>query len=96
LPLDVLVSGEIENMPDLIHLLETIYLERWKTFEVTQPINEIHEFATDLLQLGLKHNSQIIATYGKELINAADSFNIDALLKLILKYKTTIESLKIL
>ncbi len=92
--IDVSVSGEIEDLSGLMLSLETVYHERWKTFAVTQPIDEIHDFASDLFQLGLKHNSQIIAAYGKELINAADSFNIDALLKLILKYKSTIDSLK--
>ncbi|HBH83848.1 MAG TPA: hypothetical protein DDY34_08590 [Bacteroidales bacterium] len=91
---DTLVTGEIENLSDLILSLETVYHERWKTFAVTQPINEIHEFASALFQLGLKHNSQIIAAYGKELIDAADSFDIDTLLKLILKYKSIVGNLK--
>jgi hypothetical protein len=47
-----------------------------------------------LSQLGLDHNSNIITGYGKDLISAADSFNIGAILKLIGKYKGIIESLK--
>lgn len=89
-----IMSGEITDLPDLIHSLETIYYEKWKTFSVTQPLDEINAFASELLQLGTKHNSDAIAVYGRELINAADSFNIDALLKLILKYKVIVESLK--
>jgi CheY-like chemotaxis protein len=91
---DVIISGDIIQPDELIHCLETTFNERWKTFAVTQPLNEIHEFATDLYNLGSEHNSHIVVSYGQELIDAADTFNIDTLLKLILKYKSIIENLK--
>jgi len=42
----------------------------------------------------MDHNSNIITSYGKDMINAADSFNIGAILKLIGKYRGIIGSLK--
>jgi hypothetical protein len=44
--------------------------------------------------LGKNHNSVIITGYGEELVRAADSFNIETILKLIRKYTGIVESLK--
>ncbi|MCX6254661.1 MAG: PAS domain S-box protein, partial [Bacteroidia bacterium] len=91
---EVDLIGEITNLPGLIHSLEAGFYTTWKTFAVRQPIGEIRDFGKSLIQLGMDHNSSIITDYGKELISAADSFNIEAILKLIGKYKGIIESLK--
>ena len=91
---EVDLIGEITNLPGLIHSLETDFYTTWKTFTVRQPIREIRDFGNNLIQSGMDHNSSIITGYGKELISAADSFNIEAILKLIGKYKGIIESLK--
>jgi CheY-like chemotaxis protein len=91
---EVDLIGEITDLPGLIQSLETSFYATWKTFAVTQSIKEIREFGKNLSQLGLDHNSSIITGYGKDLISAADSFNIGAILKLIGKYKIIIESLK--
>ena len=85
---------EITDMPGLIQSLETTFYNTWKTFAETQPIKEIREFGKNLSQLGLDHNSNIITSYGKDMINAADSFNIGAILKLTGKYRGIIGSLK--
>jgi len=90
---EVDLIGEITNLPGLIHSLETGFYTTWKTFAVRQPIGEIHDFGKNLIQLGMDHNSSIITGYGKELISAADGFNIEAILKLLGKYKGIIESL---
>jgi two-component system sensor histidine kinase EvgS len=91
---EVDLIGEINDMPGLIHYLETDFYTTWKTFAVRQPIGEIRDFGKSLIQLGMDHNSSIITGYGKELISAADSFNIEVILILIEKYKGIIENLK--
>lgn len=87
-------NGEIIDHPELIKSLETTFNDKWKTFAITQPLDEINLFATGLLQLGQKHSSQSLVTYGKELIDAAESFNVDALLRLLEKFKYVLENLK--
>jgi len=72
--------GELSNLPGLIHTLETDFYATWKTFAVRQPIGEIRDFGKNLTQLGMDHNSGIITDYSKELVIAADSFNIEAIL----------------
>ena len=91
---EVDLIGEINDLPALIHILDTSLYATWKTFAVTQPIGEIRDFGRNLVQLGTDHNSSIIKDYGRELIIAADSYNIGAMLKLIGKYSGIIENLK--
>jgi len=91
---DVNLIGEITDLPGLIQSLETGFYDTWKTFAETQPLKEIREFGKNLSQLGIDHNSDIVDSYGKDLVSAVDSFNIGAILKLIGKYEGIIESLK--
>lgn len=86
--------GEITDLPGLAHSLGNDYYAIWKTFAVRQPIGEIRDFGKNLIQLGMDHNSSIITGYGKKLISAADSFNVEAILKLMGKYKGIIEIIK--
>jgi PAS domain S-box-containing protein len=85
---------EITNLPGLINSLESDLFTTWKTFAVKQPIKGIRDFGSNLVQLGTHHDSSIIKDYGSELINAADNYNIVAILKLIGKYPGIIENLK--
>lgn len=91
---EVDLIGEVKDLPKLIHALDTTFYATWETFAITQPIGEIRDFGKDLARLGTNHNSNIIKNYGVELINAADSCNIEAILKLIGKYSYMIENLK--
>ncbi len=86
--------GEITNLPELINSLGSDLYTTWKTFAVKQPIGGIRDFGSNLVQLGTHHNSSIMKDYGSELINAADNYNIVAILKLIGKYPSIIENLK--
>ena len=91
---EVDLIGEINDLAALINILDTSLHATWKTFAVTQPIGGIRDFGRNLVQLGTDHNSSIIKDYGRELIIAADSYNIEAMLKLIGKYPGIIENLK--
>lgn len=91
---EVDLIGEITNLPGLINSLETDFNATWQRFAVRQPIGEIREFGKNLSQLGLDHNSSIITSYGSDLINATDSFNIEAILKLLRNFTGIIENLK--
>lgn len=88
------IEGEIVDFPEMIKSIETTFIRRWKDFAITQPIDEISAFAHELMQLGLKHNSATITSYAKQLANAADSFNVDTLLKFIQKFNTIVETLR--
>jgi signal transduction histidine kinase/ligand-binding sensor domain-containing protein/DNA-binding LytR/AlgR family response regulator len=84
----------IVDLPGLIQLLESSFMDTWKKFLVRQPINEIREFGKNLILLGTEHKATFITKYGGELVSSADSFNIEAMLKLIRRYPGIIDDLK--
>lgn len=64
------------------------------SFSTRQPIGEVKNFGKDLLDLGRKHVCGTIIKYGEDVVNAADSFNIESILRLIKQYKGIVESIK--
>ncbi len=91
---EIKFTEEISDLPGLIHSLDTQFKDIWITFGIRQPIDEVLEFGNQLVKLGRDHNAVMITEYGKDLISAADSFNIEAILNLIRKYPGFIELLK--
>jgi PAS domain S-box-containing protein len=87
-------NNDILDITDLIKLLDTDYFNIWKSFEIRQPMGDIKRFGNDLVSLGTKHRSNLITQYGKDLINATESFNIEAILVLLKQYNSNIEKLK--
>jgi two-component system sensor histidine kinase EvgS len=88
-----LPSG-IKELSELITNLEAGYMDTWNTFKVRQPINEILKFGKDLAELGKVHNAEFLSRFGTELAQAADSFNTEAILKLLKQYPGMIDDLK--
>ncbi len=91
---DMKTSEEIHDLPGLIHSLETNLADTWKKLENRQPIEEVKGFGKELEGLGKAHHAEIIIEYGNELINAAESFNIESILTLIGKYQFILKKLK--
>jgi signal transduction histidine kinase/PleD family two-component response regulator len=87
------LTEKISDLPGLIHSLETHFKDVWMTFGTRQPIGEVRDFGSQLAELGKNHNAAIITGYGDELVFAADSFNIEAILNLIRKYTRIVELL---
>jgi two-component system sensor histidine kinase EvgS len=91
---EINLTKEISDLPGLIHSLDTRFKDVWMTFGIRQPIGEVRDFGNQLVKLGKDHNAVMITEYGKDLISAADSFNIEAILNLIRKYPGIVELLK--
>ncbi|TAL58989.1 MAG: hybrid sensor histidine kinase/response regulator [Bacteroidetes bacterium] len=91
---EIAFTSKISDLPGLIHSLETSFNDTLKTFETRQPISEIKIFGNQLINLGKNHNAVMITDYGKDLISAANSFNIEAILNMIKKYQGMVELLK--
>ncbi len=85
---------EISDLTGLIHSLDTHFNDTWMKFEIRQPIGEVRDFGNQLVELGKNHNAEIIILYGEDLVTAADSFNIEAILNLIGKFTGIVERLK--
>jgi signal transduction histidine kinase/CheY-like chemotaxis protein len=83
--------NEISDLTGLINSLDTQFKDVWMSFGIRQPIGEVKVFGNQLVKLGKDHNAVIIAEYGEDLLNAAKSFNIEAILNLIRKYPLKVE-----
>jgi PAS domain S-box-containing protein len=91
---EINLMKDISDLTGLINSLETSFMDIWKTFAARQPINGIMDFGRKMIDLGNVHNAIIISGYGEELVTAADSFDIKAILILLNKYPSLIENLK--
>ncbi|HBB91667.1 MAG TPA: hypothetical protein DC042_08085 [Bacteroidales bacterium] len=89
----VALSNEIRDLQGLIGSLEKDLMDTWKTFDKRQPIQEVKEFGKTLIYLGEEHHAAVITRYGEDLANAASSFNIEKILKLLKQYPKLLENL---
>jgi PAS domain S-box-containing protein len=88
------VKEELIDPAGLIKSLETEFYSSWKLFTVRQPIKEITEFGLSIERLGKDHNSALVENYGKDLIAAAENFNIQSILNLINVFPSVTEKIK--
>jgi PAS domain S-box-containing protein len=89
-----LSGDETADLHELISSLEGSFFEKWMSFKSRQPLAEVKEFGESLVQLGNCHRNRVISEYGAKLAVAADSFNLEDMLKLLGKYQAKIEELK--
>jgi len=91
--IEVLIMNVIDK-EGMIRSLENEFMDVWQTFSVRQPIKEVRKFGEDMQRLAEEHACPILLAYAKEMVNAAHSFNIESILKLLGKYKGIIEAIK--
>jgi signal transduction histidine kinase/PleD family two-component response regulator len=91
---EISYAKEIIDLTGLIHTLDILCNDIWQTFHTRQPIDEIMDFGNQLIMLGNDHNAKVIKEYGEELVNSAESFNIEAIINLIRKFPGLIDLLK--
>jgi signal transduction histidine kinase/PleD family two-component response regulator len=91
---EISYAKEIIDLTGLIHTLDILCNDIWQTFHTRQPIDEIMNFGNQLIMLGNDHNAKVIKEYGEELVNSAESFNIEAIINLIRKFPGLIDFLK--
>lgn len=87
-------SSEIIDPEGLVNTLEGSLRETNKLLQTRQPLGEVKKFGQALVDIGLLHNARAITEYGRNLVTAAENFDIDGMLKLINSYERMIESLK--
>jgi len=92
--LDKQESEVINDLPGLVHSLETSFTGTLKELETRQPIEEVKGFGKKLEKLGKAHHAETIIQYGSELVNAAESFDIESILKLIKGYQSILKKFK--
>ncbi len=90
---EINIVEEIIDLQGLMDSLNSTFNTIWKTFEITQPLNDVTDFGNKIAELGRKHNASLLVGYGEELVSASNSFNIESILKHIRKYPQMIELL---
>jgi len=86
---------EIIDLEGLLTALEDDLHSTYRSLESRQPIGEIRIFGQILFKLGTDHSCKLVSDYGSDLIDAADGFNINSILRLIKNYRAMVESLKL-
>jgi PAS domain S-box-containing protein len=86
--------SEVTNPGELFDSLNGYFSEKWEHFKIRQPIGDIIDFGRELKELGLKHTCKPVIKYGEEIENAAHSFNIEAILKMLKKFPDLISILQ--
>ncbi len=86
----LLHNEEITGIEMLLAALKGSYSGVCARLEHRQPIEEVRQFGISLVELGNTHHCDLITNYGYDLLQAAENFDIDAILKLIGKYNQNI------
>ncbi|MBU1172722.1 MAG: hypothetical protein KKD44_24450 [Proteobacteria bacterium] len=64
------------SLPGMIEHLESCFLERWETFKVRQPMDEVKLFGEEIKALGIEYNLNILSDYGDDLATHVDNFDV--------------------
>ena len=84
----------VVNADVLLDSLNGSFLEKRKSFELRQPIGDIREFGSSLVELGNEHNCSLVSDYGSQLVDAANNFNIESILRLLKRYSEIVDMIK--
>ncbi len=90
-PGDIIPALSVEDKRAIIDKLNNELMETWNSFSTHQPKELVKEFGNSIKDLGDKFNITMFTKYGNDLVVAINSFNIEALIKLINHYPKLIE-----
>ena len=81
-PPEMLAAGsmsaeDMENLPELIHLLESELMVPWEAARQNEFFDEIEAFGHQVSALGEKYSSDMVRQFGETLTEQASSFDID-------------------
>ncbi|MFP4492254.1 MAG: PAS domain S-box protein [Spirochaetaceae bacterium] len=88
------ISGTEAENHTLLKKLEEDFFPRWEEIRSTMFIDELRDFAADLLDLSKVHSSSELSGYAEELLGAADTFDVDLLSTLFEEFGKKLEGWK--
>lgn len=91
---DSLSQNALENLPDLLKLLEGDLTDEWNTVKKRSRIGAIKKFLSKLRTLGEDTEVKPLIDFAGQLENAATSFDVDQMGKILSQYPALINSLK--
>jgi PAS domain S-box-containing protein len=87
-------TKKISNLPTLIKLIETDIYTEWKKFKGVLEMDELSKFADHLIEIGKKHDAQVILWYAQKINSAIERFEIDTINDLMDQFPAVIDSIK--
>jgi len=88
-------TKQISNLPALIKSIETDSYAEWKKFKGALEMDELSKFADHLIEIGEKHDAQVILWYAQKINSAIKRFEIDAIKDLMDQFPAVVDSIKI-
>jgi len=82
------------DLKHLIHFFDTDLTPRWNTFKKKQPIEDVKQFAQDIMQTGSTYRIDFITDYGHKLITCVECFDIDTMRNRIRQFPKVVSKLK--
>lgn len=82
------------ELPDLIALLESEYMHKWKDVSSGMFIDEIVELAKSLKSFGEKSGNKVLQDYAEDLFQNANQLNIEKMTKILDQYPLMIQKIK--
>ena len=75
------------NLNAILPEIEQEIIPVWKKLMAQQTIDDVEDFARLLISFGTSHNTDQVLSYGNELIDAVQQFDVDLMLKLLNGFK---------
>lgn len=91
---DISLTYTKKDIIEITDKLEDEFLEKWSKFKITQPMNDVQGFATQLKELGNELNVEPIRQYGDQLLNAINNFDIENMQRILKEFPKIIDKLK--
>jgi two-component system sensor histidine kinase EvgS len=94
--IDVIISNSIsdDDKIKLLQALENDHKNIWEGFAEQQPMDEVQEFANNLLKTATKYPHHLVIAYANKLNEAVDGFDIYNLLKYLKQFPQLIENIR--
>ncbi|WP_461631477.1 PAS domain S-box protein [Labilibaculum euxinus] len=89
-----LTQEQLNQLPELIAVLENKFVPIYQNAIQSQMIDQIEEFGKELIKLAEENKIEYLKDYASEVCSLADNFEIDRLLKTLVKFPKVIEQLK--
>ena len=87
-------SEKASILPAILNTLESELMDQWKSFQKRQPIEQVKRFGETIRDLGLKHDLDLLYTYGDRLITYVENFDILNMRLTIGEFKEIIKTVK--
>lgn len=78
----------------IMEIINKQYLPKWETVRNSPDFLEIENFGRDIMNLGKKHQVEILEKYGEEIVKYSSNFDIESMKKSLDEFSSIVKELK--